>query len=68
MSGEGEVSETFSCPGTPTDVEIDFDLRLEGFDADEEYPEHGHDALRVAYRAGFSEATRRMPTPPGAPS
>lgn len=48
-----------------TDAEIDFDLRLEGFDPNEQYPEHGHDALRTAYRAGYNEALRRSSLPPG---
>lgn len=40
----------------PTDDRIDADLRLDGFDPDEHYPEHGHDALRTAYRSGWESA------------
>lgn len=36
-----------------TDEAVDTDLLLDGFRTDERYPEHGHDALRTAYRSGF---------------
>lgn len=38
------------------DTAIDASLCLEGFRIDEKYPEHGHDALRTAYRAGYEDA------------
>jgi hypothetical protein len=44
------------------DASVDADLRLCGFDADETYPEHGHEALRSAYRAGLAAAFNH-PTP-----
>ncbi|MDJ0010125.1 hypothetical protein [Gordonia alkanivorans] len=39
----------------PDEADIDASLALDGFDASERYPEHGHDALRVAYRSGWSD-------------
>ena len=42
----------------PSDAEIDADLMLEifGFDPMDRYPEWGNDALRDAYRRGWSAA------------
>lgn len=40
----------------PTDEQIDADLRMDGFNPDEDYPEHSHEDLRTAYRAGWEAA------------
>ena len=40
----------------PSDAQIDADLALDGFDPKDRYPEHGHDALRTAYRSGWESA------------
>lgn len=41
-----------------TEAQIDADLALDGFDPGEHYPEYGHEALRLAYLAGYNEALR----------
>lgn len=43
-----------SITSTLTDETIDSDLAMDGFDATDRYPEHGHDALRSAYRSGHA--------------
>lgn len=39
--------------------EIDADLSFYGFDPDEAYPEHGHDAIRQEWMAGRDDAMVR---------
>lgn len=51
-----------------TDDDIDIDLAIEGFDANDRYPEYGHEALRTAWRAGFDSAIAATAVPSAVPA
>jgi hypothetical protein len=55
-----QAGNTVHDPGTnrpPTPWERN-SLTLEGFDLEEQWPDHGNSSLVRAYRAGFQDATR----------
>lgn len=45
---------------TPHDQQIDDSLKLDGYDPDDPYPEHSHEALRQAYRTGYEDAEHEV--------